>query len=61
MINYNTYNSFFTTTINKNVVIFCITFSEYKDINKYKKWVVNSNWPKEISRFEYLNLNFYKV
>ena len=47
--------------IDTNVITLCITFARYKDISTYKKWLVNSNWPEEISRLENLNLKPFKV
>ena len=52
---------FFKTVIEANVFAFCITFAGYKNINIYKKWLVNLDWPKEISRFENLNLKTLEI
>ena len=61
MKNFHAYNNFFKTVINANVVTFCITSAGYKDINTYKKWLVNLNWLKKIFRLENLNLKLFEV
>ena len=61
MKNFHACNDFFKTVIDANVVTLCITSAGCKDISTYKKWLVNSNWPKEIFRLENLNLKPFEV
>ena len=61
MKNFYSYNNFFKTVININMVAFCITFARYKKISIYKKWLVNSDWPEEIFRLKNLNLKPFEV
>ena len=61
MKNFYAYNDFFKTVIDANVVAFCITSTKCKDISTYKKWLVNSDWPEEISRLENLNQKTFEV
>lgn len=61
MKNIYVYNNFFKTVININMVVFYITFNKYNDINIYKSWLNNLDWPKEISSLENLNLNLFEV
>lgn len=61
MKNFYTCNDFFKIAINANMVMLCITFARYNNINIYKKWLGNLNWPKEIFRLENLNLNLFEV
>lgn len=59
MRNFHTYNNFFKTVIDVNMIIFYIIFTKYKDINKYKKQLINSNWLEEISKLRNLNLKLF--
>ncbi len=61
MKNFYTCDDFFKTVINANVVVFCITSTNYKDISIYKKWLINLDCPEKISRLENLNLKPFKV
>lgn len=61
MKNFHACDNFLKTVIDANVVAFCITFLKCKDINIYKKWLINSDWPEKISRLENLNLKPFKI
>ena len=61
MKNFHACNNFFKTVIDINMFTLCITSARYKNISTYKKWLVNSDWPEEISKLENLNLKPFKV
>ena len=61
MNNFHAYNDCFKMVIDANMVAFCITSAGCKDISTYKKWLVNSDWPKQIFRLENLNLKPFEV
>lgn len=61
MKNFYLCNDFFKTVIDVNMVAFCITSTRCKDINIYKKWLVNSDWYVEIFRLKNLNLKLFEI
>ncbi len=61
MKNFYVYNDFFKTVIDTSMVTFCIISTGYKDISIYKKWLINLNYSKEISRLENFNLKPFEV
>ena len=46
MKNFYTCNDFFKTVIDAKVFVLCITCAGCKNIGTYKKWLVNSDWPR---------------
>lgn len=61
MKNFYIYNNFFKIVIDINMIAFYIMSTRYKNINIYKKQLINLIWLKEIFRLENLNLKFFKV
>lgn len=61
MKNFYTYDNFYTTVIDVNIITFCIMSIGCKNITIYKKWLVNSDWPEKISKFENLNLKLFEI
>lgn len=61
MINFYTYNDYFITIIDANVIILYINSAGYNNISIYKKQLRNCNYLEEIFRLENLNLNLFKI
>lgn len=43
------------------MIVFCIIFAQYNNINIYKKWLINLDKLKKIFRLENLNLNSSEI